>query len=100
MSLSIDPVLNGLKDNIADEEVSNIAMMQPAKEADDEYLKRFDSLDQSNTYLRKIVDSLDRQPHDEARVRTLKEIVKVQQKVNEDLYDLLVEMNNFFGGRV
>jgi hypothetical protein len=42
---------------------------------------------------------LDKQPHDQARVEVLIAYAKQLQEQNEKMYDLLVEMNDFFGSR-
>lgn len=79
--------------NIADNADKKSSMQDSA----DHYLCHFEKLESSNGVLASCVGELSHQPHDEARVGALIRCLQSQQCVNEQLYDLLVEMNNFFG---
>lgn len=95
-----DPIVDNSGDNIdedlTEESVQPVVQTHEIDDSDD-YLKRFDLVEASMTTVNNVIASLSTQPHDEARVKALVECVRAQQKVNEHLYDLLVEMNNFFG---
>lgn len=65
----------------------------------EELLKFFDKVGTGVETLATMVASLDKQPHDQARVEALVKYVKEWQAWNEHMYNLLVEMHNFFGGK-
>lgn len=69
------------------------------QEVSDEYLKIFDEIESKNSNLKLLIDSLPIQPHDQSRLYILLNVVKEQQKLNEKMYDLMVEMNNYFGAK-
>ena len=96
-----DPVLNGLEDNIADDEVA-APVAVPAEAADDSadvLMAKFDSVQTGIEQMGMTALKLDKQPHDQARVEVLIAYAKQLQEQNEKMYDLLVEMNDFFGSR-
>lgn len=86
-----DPALDGLSDNIADDDVIVLDS--------DTLLTRFDEVQLSVESLAEIAGGLKHQPHDQARVHEICRYVEQLQLQNEKMYDLLVEMNNFFGSK-
>lgn len=81
-------------DNIADETAPTSAAADDL--VADEYMKKFDIIDDriqvGSNYLRPIAI----QPDQDHRIALLIKFAENQQKLNEDMYDLLVRMNNFF----
>lgn len=81
-------------DNIADD------AKIPAQETDDEYMKKFDvvrkQLDENGT----IISQLYVQPDQDHRIAVMREFLQGQQAYNEQVYDLLVEMSNFFSSLI
>jgi hypothetical protein len=104
-----DPVLNGLEDNIADDHVDHteqqVPQVAPAEVAKDgvdpadTLMAKFDVVQAGVEKMGVTAIKLDKQPHDQARVEVLIEYVKQLQEQNESMYDLIVEMSNFFGSR-
>lgn len=88
------------KDNIADDTndihvgTGNISM--EVDKAGESYMKLFEKLAASNDEVGDLVNQYHLQPHDEARIKLLMRIIIAQQKVNENTYALVVEMNNYF----
>jgi len=70
-----------------------------SQEASDEYLAKFDTLSDCNHGLAQIVAGFGSQPDDQQRLYAVMNYVVALQKQNEHLYDLLVEMNNYFGSK-
>lgn len=68
-------------------------------DASDAIVERFDIVRASIEDLALLTDKLDNQPHDQARVNLLIQCTKALQLQNEKIYDLLVEMNDFFGAK-
>lgn len=81
-----------LKDNIGD---STVDAAQDA--LTDDYLKRFEDIENNNKKLVAIVKGFDSQPDDQQRLYAVMQYVRELQKHNDAMFDLLVEMNNFFG---
>jgi hypothetical protein len=75
-------------DNIAD------APAEALDQDTEEYMKRFDAIATKNQALRRKVASFGTMLDD--RLTVAIECIKAQQKLNDDIYDLLVDMNNFF----
>ena len=69
----------------------------PAASTEDEYLAKFASLDALLSTLRTGESQLSAAKNDQERVRALTKIVLAQRRCNDSMYDLMVEMNNFFG---
>ncbi len=67
----------------------------PAADSDD-YAKKFDVIADRNTVLGSIAAKILDQPYDQLRLREVVNYVSEQQKLNADVYALLVEMNNYF----
>ncbi len=63
----------------------------------DDYLVRFERVDLANNKLNMLLENVKHQPHDEARIQLLLKCIAAQSSVNSEMYDLLVEMNNYFG---
>jgi len=80
-------------DNIAD---PHPTPAQDVESSVDDYLRRFDLVESSMERMSVLAAGVAHQPHDEARIRALTDCVLAQQKINANLYDLLVEMNNYF----
>jgi hypothetical protein len=91
---------NVLNDNIAHSEINvtpqPIKHSEPTEQDAEDYMKRFESVDNQCTKLHEITILLKRQPDQDHRVRIMMNFIEAQQKLNTELYDLLVEMNNFF----
>lgn len=80
-------------DNIGDDAADHA---EPKEEEVDDYMARFEKVDQLNNQLEKLAVDLKKAPHDQARVSALTAYVSVLQEQNSEMYSLLVEMNNFF----
>ena len=76
------------------------AIIPPSPREDvDEYVGRFEVLEKLNAEGNAVLRSIDNQPNDQQRLYTAINYIKVQQKHNEELYELLVDMNNYFGSK-
>lgn len=62
----------------------------------DEYMARFDAVENQNCLLKKLVNAIPQLPNQNARNAQIAQICQEQQKLNDQMFDLLVEMNNFF----
>lgn len=69
----------------------------PSDEDAFKYLEGFDIISNLNDTLRTCMDQVVSAPHDQARIQALIGYIKIQQEQNEELYNLVVGMNNFFG---
>jgi len=63
------------------------------------YMALFDVAGSGIARSEELVNSLQYQPYDEARVKVLGDIVRTQQDTITQLYSLIVEMNNYFGSK-
>lgn len=81
-------------DNILQDDLINTR--EKIDQAADDYMKRFESVDTQCTKLREIALLLKKQPDQDHRLLKALNFIEQQQKWNEDIYELLVEMNNFF----
>lgn len=93
-------VVAEVKDNIddVDHEIENAEFVPrtPSADAADEYVKRFEFVEAGNTRLKNIIASFAVQPDQDRRLFAVMHYIAELQKVNDNMYDLLVEMNNFF----
>lgn len=62
-----------------------------------QYLNSFDTISDLNDALRAAMNDVIAAPHDQARVQALITFVKLQQQHNDEMYNLTVGMNNYFG---
>jgi len=85
-----------MSDNIKHEDSPNVEVTRVDEDVDS-YMDRFSTIESIMEVLKKQSAALRHKPHDEARVRALIEISTQQTILNEQLFDLMVEMNNFFG---
>ena len=69
-----------------------------ASEADDEYNKKFERVEYAVGAGAKLIAELRRQTCRDHRIPVIIKLVEHQQKTMEEIYDLLVEMNNTFAG--
>ncbi len=82
-------------DNIAD--TTNNPNVPPVDDAAaDEYMKKFDVVEARLQRCATGLRALSNQPDQDHRLFALMRLADDQQKLNEQLFDLLVEMNNFF----
>lgn len=86
--------INPLNGEILSSDHINISVPEDA--AADEYMARFDAVENQNLAVKELVRSLPNLPGQNARNLTIIQILAEQQKLNEQMFDLLVEMNNFF----
>ncbi len=77
-------------DNIASES------QEDAKLSADAYMQQFANVEAQGATFRTMVEMIDVQPDQDARLFMLIKCIKQQQKLNDEMYDLLVEMNNFY----
>jgi hypothetical protein len=85
-------------DNIADDPTP-ITNQDDARVDDsvaDEYMKVFDVVDGRIRSGDTLIRSLAAQPDQDHRLSVLMKWASNQQRLNEDMYDLMVRMNNFF----
>lgn len=76
---------------------NNTEKVEDNDEDMDEYLARFDKIQAQNDAGNAIISELKLAAHDQARVETLcKYVVHLQQQCDE-MYSLLINMNNIFG---
>ena len=72
-----------------------------ADHADDvnmeEYMARFEKIQSQNEVNKRLLAAIMSSPHDQARVKALIEYVVHSQSQTEEIYNLLVDMNNLFG---
>jgi hypothetical protein len=79
-------------DNIADEPI----VPSVDDSATDEYMRKFELVEARIQACSRQMDVLRAQPNRDARVVALVNWTEHQQKAIEDIYDLLVEMNNYW----
>ncbi len=82
-----------LSDNIADDD-QGTTMVEDA--ATDEYMRKFEQVETRIQTSAKQLVSLHGHPTRDARLAALIGWAETQQKTVEDIYDLLVEMNNYW----
>lgn len=63
----------------------------------DEYMARFEKIQMQNEVSKQLVAAIKSGQHDQARVKAMVEYVIHSQAQNEEMYNLLVDMNNLFG---
>lgn len=68
----------------------------PTVDPADEYMQRFDDVRDQIDRLDKVAKSIDHQPDQDHRLAVVMDYIRGQQTLINDMYDLLVEMNNFF----
>lgn len=78
------------------ENLDNVTPPAKVEDSIDDYLSRFDAISDLHEKLTPNLEKLLKVPHDEDRVSELVKFVVNQQKVNEEVYALLVDMNNLF----
>ncbi len=82
-------------DNISDDVPAPISA--PADDSiTDEYMNKFELLEAQIQKGRLMIDTLPTQPNQDYRLFTVMRWAEQQQKMSEDMYALMVEMNNFF----
>lgn len=79
--------------------MDNIAAHENSRENNDELIKMFDELSSEVGLLAEFPNFLKNQPHDQARIEGLTKYINQSQVVLHKVYELLVEMNNFFGSK-
>jgi short subunit dehydrogenase-like uncharacterized protein len=86
-------------DNIAsDDPVENTTTVAAESDTDmDEYLRQFDKVGESNAALANILKLMAKAQHDQERIQILTQYCVHLQRQNEQLFDLLVQMNNVLG---
>lgn len=67
---------------------------QPLAQPEDDYLKRFDIVAAHGIILRDIADSIANCADQDARLAAALSFIAAQQKYNDELYDLVVEIHN------
>jgi hypothetical protein len=67
--------------------------------ATEAYLKIFDDVDKNIQVAADSIVTVDAAPDVFARCYELVDVVKAQQKAIEGIYNLMVEMNNYFGNK-
>mgnify|MGYP001559261421 FL=1 len=73
---------------------------EPDAEDDyDSYMKKFEDVEKGNIDLTEIMTRLTGKQTSENKINVLACYVRNLQKQNDRLYDLLVEMNNYFGSK-
>lgn len=70
--------------------------MEPEPTDGDDYLMKFETIRNIINETQAAVDMVNEQPHDQARIECMQACMLKQQELNETLYELLVEMNNYF----
>ena len=71
---------------------------EPSDEVNmDEYMARFEKIQSQNEVNKQLLAAIMSSPHDQARVKALIEYVVHSQSHTEEIYNLLVDMNNLFG---
>jgi hypothetical protein len=75
----------------------NIADVQTVD--DDHYMRCFKGVEERCTRMRGMVAAIAHQPDQDQRLFAAIRCIEEQQRFNDDLYDLLVEMNNTFGNQ-
>ena len=96
----MDPVDTVTNDTVANDTVANDTVANDTTSTDDDafkYLEGFDVISNLNDTLRLSMNEVVSAPHDQARIQALIGYIKIQQQQNEELYNLVVGMNNFFG---
>jgi hypothetical protein len=63
----------------------------------DEYMSRFEKIQLQNEIGKQLISAITSGQHDQARVKALIDYVVHSQEQNEEMYNLLVDMNNLFG---
>ena len=61
-----------------------------------EYMSKFDAVEESHRILSVLVKSLDNQPNQDSRLAVTIKYITEQQKLNEITLGLLISMNNMF----
>jgi len=82
-----------LSDNIAEDDPSTIALEDPAT---DEYMRKFEQVETRMQSGAKQLEILHSQLPVYMRMASLISWAGIQQKATEDMYELLVEMNNYW----
>ncbi len=85
-------------DNIADPVVVAPAV-DPVADTSDDYLKRFDVVSAQSAQVSAVIAKFASQPDDQHRLYAAIDCIKAQQRLNEEMFDLLVEMHNFFSAK-
>jgi len=89
-------------DNIADpvhDPVVAPAVDPVAVDTSDDYLKRFDVVSAQSAQVSAVIAKFASQPDDQHRLYAAIDCIKAQQHLNEEIFDLLVEMHNFFSAK-
>lgn len=68
---------------------------QPTQDAAEEYMKRFEAVEERNSRLRVLAANIENQPDQDQRLFAIMKYIADQQRLNDETYDLLVEMSNF-----
>lgn len=89
-----DAALDNIVQNDASDTQVNAA---DADDNDDTYMKNFDTVLNMNEEIEKLTSQLPKAQHDQERIKLLTSIVKLQSTQFENMYTLMVEMNNYFG---
>ena len=84
-------------DNVA--LVNNPAGVGAHDDATEAYLKIFDDVEKNIQGAADTIATVDAAPDVFARCYDLVDVVKAQQKALEGIYNLMVEMNNYFGNK-
>ncbi len=107
LNLSDDDIDN-IVDNITNDAKITPSQIQPLSatnnevedDIDDEltteYLAKFDPVEGSHIILTNLLNSLPYQPNQDMRLAVALDYIKTQQRLNEQIFDLLVSMNNVF----
>lgn len=91
-------------DNIADDEPeviqpADLPPVQPESDGAEDYMKRFEAVEERTAICRTVAASITQQADQDQRLFACMKFIAEQQKLNEEMYDLMVEMSNFLGSR-
>ena len=87
-----------IEDNIADDQTLVVeGLPELVSEVNfEDYFKKFDAIEQVIDSVSTVVETLDQQPHDQARIDALIKHAKMQNNIVIEMYNLMVEMSNCF----
>lgn len=85
-----------LTDNIVQGDPAAASASAAADAAGDDYIRSFEAVDAQNDKIRELTASIARQGNQDDRLAVALKCLVEQQKLNDQLHNLMIEMNNIF----
>lgn len=95
---SLENSTEAVHDNSTENNVhSTHHVRENTQDAAEEYMRRFEAVEERNSRLHVLAASIENQPDQDQRLFAIMKYIAEQQRLNDETYDLLVEMSNFLG---